>query len=427
MKQFIIPFTIIATLVLLPTCSFAQSLQSSEDLVVIPGVGVGNIKLGMTKSELATIVPNSVDDSWYARLTFNDLGIQAEYDKTTDRVNKIIVDYEGYEKRKKFNGKLEDDLKTLPQLQKKYGEPIYASSYDGIDYARFDGIVFLLGNGKLKEARIIAKKKLNPISENKITINEFKYILSEGFKGFIFSLTQNELCTQLNLKDCSDENLSHKYGISAFADKSTGKIIKIEFDERGKWKPNDNLKFGEKLKKVQEKYAGGSHASFTLSEYLRFNGFEMQFYNGKLFKIIFERNKTEEEAFFEKIIAEEKNRTESIERAKELAIENKKSSQQKIDEAKEKAQRETAQMEADYKTLLDELDSKLRIGEQVLQSEKKAIAAGGSFAKAVKDKIDKVAAGGDAIIDSFIKKYQGKVPAWMLKGIKDKWRPTAVN
>ena len=84
-------------------------------------------------------------------------------------------------------------------------------------------------------------------------------------------------------------------------------------------------------------------------------------------------------------------------------------------------------MEADYKTLLDELDSKLRIGEQILQSEKKAIAAGGSFAKAVKDKIDKVAAGGDAIIDSFIKKYQGKVPAWMLKGIKDKWRPTAVN
>lgn len=427
MKQFITFFKIIATLVLLPTCSFAQGSQTSENLVVIPGVGVGNIKLGMTKSELATIVPNSIDDSWYARLTFNDLGIQAEYDKTTERVIQIIVSYEGYEKRKKFNGKLEDDLKTLPQLQKKYGEPIYTSSYDGIEYARFEGIIFLLGNGYLKEARIIAKKIVTSDSESKRTINDFKYILSEGFKDFLLGLTQNELCSQLILKDCSDENLTHKYGISIFADKSTGKIIKIEFDERGKWKPNDNLKFGEKLKKVQEKYAGGSHASFTLSEYLRYNGFEMQFYDGKLYKIIFERNKTEEEAFFEKIIAEEKSRTESIERAKELANENKKSPQQKIDEAKEKTQRETAQMEVDYKTLLDELDSKLRIGEQILQSEKKAIAAGGSFAKAVQNKIDKVVAGGDALIDSFIKKYQEKIPAWMLKGIKDKWRPTAAN
>lgn len=427
MKQFIILFTIIATLPLLPTCSFAQGSQTSENLVVIPGVGVGNIKLGMTKSDLTTIVPNSVDDSWYARLTFNDLGIQAEYDKKTERVIEIIVNYEGYEKRKKFNGKLEDDLKTLPQLQKKYGEPFYASNYDGIDYARFDGIIFLFGNGNLKEARIIAKKIVNSESESKRTINDFKYILSDGFKDFLLGLTQNELCSQLILKDCSDENLTHKYGISVFADKSTGKIIKIEFDERGKWKPNDNLKFGEKLKKVQEKYAGGSHASFTLSEYLRFNGFEMQFYDGKLYKITFERNKTVEETFFEKIIAEEKNRTESIERAKELANENKKSPQQKIDEAKEKAQRETAQMEVDYKTLLDELDVKLREGDRIIKSEMTAIAAGGLFKKAVQDKLDKVKAAGDAIIDSFIKKYQEKIPAWMLKGIKDKWRPTAAN
>jgi hypothetical protein len=56
-----------------------------------------------------------------------------------------------------------------------------------------------------------------------------------------------------------------------------------------------------------------------------------------------------------------------------------------------------------------------------------AIAAGGLFKKAVQDKLDKVKAAGDAIIDSFIKKYQEKIPAWMLKGIKDKWRPTAAN
>lgn len=85
------------------------------------------------------------------------------------------------------------------------------------------------------------------------------------------------------------------------------------------------------------------------------------------------------------------------------------------------------QLENDYKALMDELDAKLRIGEQIVQSEKKAIAAGGLFAKAVKDKIDKVTSGGDAIIDSFIKKYQEKIPDWMLKGIKDKWRPTTVN
>lgn len=95
-------------------------------------------------------------------------------------------------------------------------------------------------------------------------------------------------------------------------------------------------------------------------------------------------------------------------------------------EQEEKAEQER-QMESDFKTLLDELDAKLREGERIIQSEKTAIAAGGLFKAAVQKKIDKVISAGDGLIDSFNRKYQGKIPTWMAKEIIAKWRPAAVN
>ena len=90
---------------------------------------------------------------------------------------------------------------------------------------------------------------------------------------------------------------------------------------------------------------------------------------------------------------------------------------------KENAKRLAEQMESDYNDLLEQLEAKLREGERIVNSERLAIAAGGMFKNAVQKKINKVTAAGDSLIDQFSKKYQGKIPMWMVKGIQAKWRP----
>lgn len=93
------------------------------------------------------------------------------------------------------------------------------------------------------------------------------------------------------------------------------------------------------------------------------------------------------------------------------------------EDEKENAKRQAEQMESDYNELLNQLDAKIREGMRIVNSEKMAIAAGGMFKKAVQNKIDKVTAAGDSLIKSFGEKYKGKIPAWMVKGIQEKWRP----
>ncbi|HRH44359.1 MAG TPA: hypothetical protein PKY82_22180 [Pyrinomonadaceae bacterium] len=109
--------------------------------------------------------------------------------------------------------------------------------------------------------------------------------------------------------------------------------------------------------------------------------------------------------------------------ARRVAESEKKARESQQKETQTKAKNEAEQMETDYKELLDQLDAKLREGERIINSEKLAIAAGGMFKDAVQKKIDKVKAAGDRLIDSFGKKYQGRIPSWMVKGIQEKWRP----
>lgn len=410
MKQLIINITVFSILAILPTFIFAQDLPSSANLIVSRGKGVGNITLGMTKSEVEAILGKGVDNSG-ARLDYWELGISVYYDKTTTIITNITVLFKGYDKFKDFKGKIEGDVKTLPQILAKYGQPLDSETRnlnnETKNYVKFDGITFWLSDGKITDVAVtqMVNADFKKPNGNQKTIADVdcKYLLEfENCRDILFASNRQNLLKQFGMYEDYQ-----KLGFAEINFSNIGLINSITFGEGTLgFKPSNGIEWNEDLKTIIKQLGEPTERSKfknykgVKTEVVKYSDKTLIFEKGKLTYITFTRPENKMESDLAKY---EANLPET--KAKNLA----------------------SQMEADYKTLLDELDSKLRIGEQIVQSEKTAIAAGGSFAKAVKDKIDKVTAGGDAIIDSFIKKYQGNVPAWMLKGIKDKWRPTAVN
>ncbi len=255
-----------------------------------------------------------------------------------------------------------------------------------------------------------------PIAKKPGTLADCKIILSDGCRNYFMQATINDLRSQFTLRE-SSADFYRGEGFEVSVEPSSGGVLKVKFYKSFGKKPADNIKWGDKVSKVQEKYGQGKYSRFT-NEYLDFDGIKMEFWSGELSFINFERDRTASELVAYNIRQgmnyEAKAETERAEAAREALI-----------TPQEKAKRIAAQMQSDYNELLDQLDAKLREGDRIVKSERLAIATGGVFAKAVKNKLDKVRRSGDSLIDTFGKKYQGKIPAWMVKGIQEKWRPVS--
>ena len=113
--------------------------------------------------------------------------------------------------------------------------------------------------------------------------------------------------------------------------------------------------------------------------------------------------------------------------ARRAAESKKEAMESQLKETQTKAQDQASQMESDYNELLNQLDAKLSEGDRIIKQNMTLLAMGGQWAKDVQKKVSKVTASGDALIERFGKKYNGNIPAWMVKGIKDKWRPIPVS
>lgn len=166
--------------------------------------------------------------------------------------------------------------------------------------------------------------------------------------------------------------------------------------------------YGEPIREANWVLSDGE-AGFAL--YYNEENLRIEFKNGKLYKVTvrYPKHNNDVEAYLEK--------------EKQKYLEEQKSTESRIaqEKANEKAKSEAIQMEADYNELLRQLDAKIEEGNRIVRIETTAIAAGGMFKDAVQKKLDKVKAAGESLIDSFGKKYQGKIPDWMIKGIKAKW------
>jgi len=257
------------------------------------------------------------------------------------------------------------------------------------------------------------------------TLADCKFILSEGCQNYFMQATINDLRSQFTLRESSAEFYKGD-GFEVSVEPSSGGIIEVKFYKSFGKKPSNNIKWGEGMIKVREKYGQGSYSRFT-QEYLKYPGVELEFWNGDLSFITFKRERTTSELLAYNIRQIKENEAKAKTELAEAAIEARKTPEQRTKETADAKARTEEQMQTDYKELLDQLDVKLREGDRIIQSEKTAIAAGGIFKAAVQKKLDKVISAGDGLIDSFNRKYQRKIPTWMAKEIIAKWRPAAVN
>lgn len=140
------------------------------------------------------------------------------------------------------------------------------------------------------------------------------------------------------------------------------------------------------------------------------NDLSMRFENEKLVEITLTNPKYIEES------------DAYLEKEKQKYLEEKKTVETRIvqERAKEKAKSEATEMEADYKSLLETIELYNEEGERILKQNMTLMAMGGQWAEDVRKKLDKVNAKMDSAIDRFLKKYEGQVPDWMIKGIQAK-------
>lgn len=417
MKQLILKIIVFSILTFLPTFIFAQDLHSSANLIVTSGKGVGNITIGMTKSEVETILGKGSDDSWFSRLEYWELGIIAEYDKVTNKVTEITVLFKGYDKFKDFKGKIEGDVTSLPEILAKYGQPLNSDSRnltnETTNYVKFDGIAFWFSDGKLKQSTITpiantASQKPEIITNVKKTIADIncKYLLSfENCRDILFATKRQDFLNQFG----TYENYQ-QLGFAETEFSNIWLINSVTFSEGTLgFKPSNEIEWNEDIKTIIKQLGEPTERSKfknyigVKTEVVKYSDKTLIFEKGKLKFIKFTRPESKLEADVAKFDRENngKSNVTPETNAKNLA----------------------SQMESDYKELLDQLDAKNREGMRIVNSEKLAIAAGGAFKKAVEKKLDKVRSAGDSLIDSFNKKYSGKIPSWMVKGIADKWRP----
>lgn len=416
MNRLILHIIVFSFFSFLPKFNFAQDAPSSANLIVSRGKGVGDIKIGMTKSEVEAVLKNGIDDSWSARIEYRDLGFMVKYDKETKKVTEVNVFFKGYDRFRNFTGKMEDDVKTLPQILAKYGKPLDLETRnltsETTNFVKFDGITFWLSDDKITEVAItpivnpdLIKGNHIPGTPKTIADIDCKYLLSfENCRDILFGTNRQNFLQQFGMYEDYQ-----KLGFEEINFSNIGLINSLTFSEGTLgFKPADGINWNEELKNVTkligqpEELSKIKNSNGVKSEVAKYADKTLIFEKGKLKYIKFSRPETKMESDFAKY---EREKNSNLNQTPEA-----------------KAKSTASQMESDYYVLLDQLDAKIREGEQIVNSEKLAIAAGGMFKKAVEKKLDKVRESGISLVESFNRKYQGKIPDWMVKGILDKWK-----
>ena len=79
----------------------------------------------------------------------------------------------------------------------------------------------------------------------------------------------------------------------------------------------------------------------------------------------------------------------------------------------EKAAELAKEIASEYEKVHDRIEAKIKEAERIAASERIAMTAGGIWADAVKKRIEKPYSEARILIDEFLKKYEGKLPAWL--------------
>lgn len=438
MKQFILTFTFFAILAILPIGLFAQHNPFPDCNFVLEDAGCKSY-FGYSEAKVQSLfgVAESYGDyyrygvhlyygSGLQKITFYGIKPKSDYIRTfsgkpSRNLNwgaspeEVISKYRQHDSQKKW------ELSNYVLTELYYDKNIVLSFYDN----KLASIT-LIDQKEIQEAVVEKTNKLeNAFADCQFIIEDVGCRKFYGKSGVELNSIFGEMP-----KNGSYSNLGIWFYMWSPSREKAETVGEVKFygkdigdGTRFSGRPGKNLDWNASpsdVIKIYGKPASQSewtNSDKTVESAMGYGGdLSMRFENEKLVEITLTNPKYIEES--DAYLVKEKQKY----------LEEKKTAETRIvqEKAKETAENEANQMEADYKSLLNQLDTKLEEGNRIIRTEMTAIAAGGMFKNAVQKKLDRVRDAGDSLIDQFSKKYQGMIPAWMVKGIQEKWRPIPV-
>lgn len=138
-------------LLIVTTTGFPQS-----NCVIEPGKGCGKLVLGMTKSEIKSMLGETPEDRYTGALEYAKLGLVVRFEDSTNRTKTILFITNpkiwGNEKFNAFSGSLPKNLSfqaSPNELTQNFANPIENNNYGEVTIVKYQGVEFGFRDKKL--------------------------------------------------------------------------------------------------------------------------------------------------------------------------------------------------------------------------------------------------------------------------------------
>lgn len=234
------------------------------------------------------------------------------------------------------------------------------------------------------------------------SLADCKQILSDGCRNFLLNSNIADVAPALGLIKQSAEKYT-KSGLTAYIEPTSGGIIEFRIQQDSGWKPADNLKFGEKMSKVKEKYPTSEYENGRYyDDYLVFPNYTLGFEKGKLHRVILKRDRTDLE--------------QTAKRTRDAEIRR----QEAEAEANKTPEQHAKEMLAIYQSFHDRIEAKVkRHNELAGELKDPVVNAFPSMFYSRKEEMSKIRIEIPKMIDDFLKKYAGQLSQAMINHLNE--------
>lgn len=234
------------------------------------------------------------------------------------------------------------------------------------------------------------------------SLADCKQILSDACRNFLLYSNIADVAPALGLIKQSAEKYS-KSGFTLYVEPTSGGIISVRIFKDSGWQPSNNLKFGEKMSKVKEKYPNGEYENGRYyDDYLVFPNYTLGFEKGKLWVVELKRDRTDLE--------------ETAKRTRDAEIRR----QEADAEANKTPEQRAKEIIAIYQSFHDRIEAKVkRHNDLAAELKDPVVNAFPSMFYARKNEMSKIRIEIPKMIDDFLTKYKGQLPQAMIKHLNE--------
>lgn len=417
MKQAFLAITFFLLLAMLPISNFAQQNPFPGCNFVLEDAACSSF-FGFSETKVQSIIGKS--DSWGDYYSY---GVHLYYGSNSE-LNSI--NFRGTKSNSTwgqiFSGKPHKNFDwgaSPEEVISKYRQPDSQRTFNLPDYVETEfyygkNVVVQFRDGKLTLISLIAPPP--PTNKNPLANLDCKIILSETCVPLLMKASPDDIKSYYGslMKETNfTQFTSDKPRFSFY---SVGIVSRIYF-YTGSGSIVQGINWGAKKDAIIKKFGTpkdsmkGKNGDGDNYEIIWYENIKFEFIKGKLSELELKNKLSESEAS----AVSAKHQEEKL--AAELAAERFAKTPEGIAQASAKKSQE---MEADYKSLLGTIELYNEEGERILKQNMTLMAMGGQWAEDVRKKLDKVDTKMVAAIERFLKRYEGQVPDWMIKGIQAK-------